>query len=198
MERGNLDMAEEKLTAALDNAKEISLYVLLESCLVSIIQLRLRTGLYHEGLHHAQELRCMIEQESGLFLFMGPCCILEGENYLRLGRLSEAMECLQTSMKYCVPYWRGYLYRVLGDYYKSLDTADFEISESYYQKAIESHSSLGMNLEMARDLYAYGKMLKRRGNKAKSQRLFEKALEIFRSFDAQWDIHQAQRAIGNI
>ncbi len=195
LEKGKFDDAEEKLSIALDNATDISLHIALEMCLMEMIQLYLRKGEYDSSLRYIQELHDSVEHRDAPLIYLVHCLVLEAEVYLHLGKLDKAIECLETGKKYQLPLYEGIFFRVFGDYFQELGPNNFQTSKEWYKRAIESHEKIGMNLELGRDLFSYGEVLKREGSHKEAEDYYNKALNIFRPFGAEWDIHQVEEAM---
>ena len=195
LEKGKLDDAEEKLSITLENATDISLHIAMEVCLIEMIQLYLRKGEYDASLRYIQELHDSIEHRDAPLIYLVHCLVLEAEVSLHLGKLDKALECLETGKKYQLPCYEGIFFRVFGDYFRELGPNNFQTSKEWYERAIESHDRIGMNLELGRDLFSYGEVLKREGSHKEAKGYLNKALNIFRPFRATWDIHQIEEAM---
>ena len=195
LEKGKLDDAEEKLSIALDNATDISLHTAMEICLLDMIQLYFRKGEYDASLRYIQELHDSIEHGETPLIFLVPCLALEAAVCLHLGQLDKALECLETGKKHRLPFYEGIFFRGFGDYFRELGPNNFQTSKEWYERAIETHDTIGMNLELGRDLFSFGEVLKREGSHKEAKGYFNKALNIFRPFGAEWDIHQVEEAM---
>ena len=140
----------------------------------------------------------MIELKKAPLLYLSICLILEANIYLYMSKFDKALDCLERGLKFKVPIYEGSLYRIFGDYYRELGTDNFQSSQEWYEKAIQIHDRIGMNLELARDYFSYGEMLKRQGKQEEASKLFNDALAIFNVFGAAWDIGQVEAAIKDL
>lgn len=192
--KGKLDEAETRLSTALDCAKQITLHRAIEGGLIYLIELCLRKGEYDTGLKYIHELGDLLEHEKVLILSCR-CRALEAEVYLHSSKFGKAFECLEVGKKFKVPYQEGYLYRIFGDYFRELGPNNYQSSQEWIEKAIQVHERIGMRLELGKDFFSYGKMLKLEGRQGEAKRHFDKALGIFCPFGAEWDIHQVEEAI---
>ena len=195
LQKGRLKEAENKLIQALDNAKKISLHVAIEPCLIYLSVLYLKREDYDSGLKHIYELKNMIELKKAPLLYLSICLVLEANICLYMSKFDKALDCLERGLKLKVPIYEGSLYRIFGDYYRELGTDNFHSSQEWYEKAIQIHDRIGMNLELARDYFSYGEMLKKQGKQEEATKNFNNALTIFNAFGAAWDIGQVEAAI---
>ena len=180
---------------ALNNAKKISLHQVIEQCLVFLSELYLKRDDYDTGLKHINELKDMFEHKKALLLYLGICLTLEANIYLYMSKFDKALECLERGLKFKVPIYEGNLYRIFGDYYGELGMNYIQSSKEWYEKAIQIDDRIGLNLELARDYFSYGKMLKKQGRQEEASELFDDALAIFNAFEATWDIRHVEEAM---
>jgi predicted ATPase/class 3 adenylate cyclase len=195
LQKGNLDEAEKKLIQALDNAKKISLHVVIEPCLVYLGELYIKKEDNDSGLKHINELKDMIEHKKSPLLYLCNCLVIEAMIYMHMSKYDKALDCLERGLKFKVRICEGNLYRIFGDYYRELGTDYFQSSQEWYEKAIQIDDMIGRNLELARDYFSYGEMLKRQCKQVEASKLFNDALAIFNAFGAAWDIDQVEAAI---
>jgi tetratricopeptide (TPR) repeat protein len=195
LEQGNFEAAQKKLTEALDYSRHISLHVAMEDCLSCLIQVHLKRGEHDDSLRYIHQLHDLIEQEGGPLVYLAPCFGLEAKLYLKMRKWDKALECLKTALEYEVPYWEGFLSRTFGDYYLEVGSNNFKSSQEWYQKAIQVHERIGMRLELGRDYFSLGMMLKRQEAFGDASEYFDKALNTFQTFGATWDIRQVKKAM---
>ncbi len=195
LEKGRFNEAEKTLSIALENSKKINLHIAIEVSLISLIHLYLRREEFDKSLKYIQDLHEIIERKGGLSIFWGACFTLESSVHLLSGNFNKSLKCLESALNYKIPYSQGHYFRTFGEYYREVTPVDFDASQIWYQKAVETHERIGMRLELARDLSSYGEMLKRNGVKSEAEKCFNKALIIFRDFGAAWDIHQIEEAM---
>jgi tetratricopeptide (TPR) repeat protein len=195
LQKGRLKDAEEKLLTALENAEKISLHLVIEPCLTHLSELYFKTGDYDSSIKRIYELKDMIENKKAPLLYLSICLILEANIHMYMDKFDKALDCLERGLKFKVPIYEGNLYRIFGDYYCEVGKDYFQSSKEWYKKAIQIHDRIGMNLELARDYFSYGKMLMRHGKQEEASKHFNDALAIFSSFGAIWDIDQVEAAI---
>jgi tetratricopeptide (TPR) repeat protein len=188
LQKGRLKDAEEKLLVALENAEKISLHVVIEPCLIHLSELYFKRGDYDSSLKRIYELKDMIENKKAPLLYLSICLILEANIHMYMDKFDKALDCLERGFKFKVPIYEGNLYRIFGDYYREVGTDYFQSSKEWYKKAIQIHDRIGMNLELARDYFSYGKMLMGHGKQEEASKHFNDALAIFSAFGADWDI----------
>jgi len=195
LQKGNLYEAEKKLISSLDNAKKISLHVVIEPCLAYLSELYIKREDNDSALKRINELKDMIEHKKSPLLYLCYCLVIEAMIYMHMSKYDKALDCLERGIKFKVPICEGNLYRIFGDYYRELGTDYFQSSQEWYEKAIQIDDRIGRNLELARDYFSYGEMLKRQCKQEEASKLFKDALAIFNAFGAAWDIDQVEAAI---
>jgi class 3 adenylate cyclase/tetratricopeptide (TPR) repeat protein len=193
-ETGRFDEARHHLTIALENAKRISLHIVMEYSLADLIKLYLRMGQPQVASAYASDLREQIEL-GGMNVFKCPAFVLQAEIDLSNGSWEDCRASLAAAHQFKMPYHEGHLYRVWGELDSKAETKDHSSAEAWFKKAIESHQRTGMRLELARDFVSYGDMLKREGVQTKAAEYYSRAIDIFTDFGNDFEVKRVREAM---
>ncbi len=197
LEMGNMEKAKEHLAIAYENARRISLHVIMEETLLHQIQLDLRTGEYDLAATRAREFADIIEL-GGLNVYTCACKALQADIALHTGDLASCEAKLRDAEPFKVPVYEGYLYRVWGKFFNAAGVGDHDSAVSWTKKAIEVHEKTGMRLELGRDLISLGGILTEKGAVNEASEAYVRALSIFEDFGSERDIGLIREAIGTL